>query len=195
MKWTWRIPLVKRFVNLRHLPGQWSGNGIELRNVFLVWDGWWQMTEVIGGGLTWEFIMSRVFFFFFFPLGVRRAVEHCRNLSQYLVSLWMTGYMWCPSALCDGRGKDASGWVVRRWNDLDLKNNISPRSEGTSGGKILLPWPWVSPEKLSSSLPSQGRVPEISLCSHIWVLDLLKKTRSINSRPFSLVISHAIPLK
>lgn len=41
------------------------------------------MSEVIGGGLTWEFIMSRVGFFF--SLGVRRADEHCRNLSQYLM--------------------------------------------------------------------------------------------------------------
>ena len=41
------------------------------------------MSEVIGGGLTWEFIMSRAFFFF--SLGVRRTDEHCRNLSQYLI--------------------------------------------------------------------------------------------------------------
>lgn len=39
------------------------------------------MSEVRGGGLTWEFIMSRVFFF---SLGVRTH-EHCRNLSQYLI--------------------------------------------------------------------------------------------------------------
>ena len=37
------------------------------------------MSEVIGLGLTWEFIMSRVVFFF---LGVRRADEHCRNLKS-----------------------------------------------------------------------------------------------------------------
>lgn len=112
---------------------------------------------------------------FFFFLGVRRADEHCRNLSRYLIF----HFEWLVT--CDvlrhsvmGGGRMLYGGM-RRWNDWDLMNKISPRSEGTSGGKILLPWPWVSPEKLSSSLPSQGRVPEISPCSHIWVLDFIEE--------------------
>ena len=84
-QWTWRIPLVKRFVNLRHLPeGQW------------IWEWYWTKKCVFslrrmmanewgdrsGANLGIHNVQGLVFFFF---LGVRRADEHCRNLSRYLI--------------------------------------------------------------------------------------------------------------
>ena len=35
-------------------------------------------------------------------------------------------------------------------NDWDMMNKIPPDQGELLGGKILLPWPWVSPEKLLS---------------------------------------------
>ena len=72
-QWTWRIPLVKRFVNLRHLPeGQW------------IWEWYWTKKCVFslrrmmanewgdrsGANLGIHNVQGLVFFFF---LGVRRA--------------------------------------------------------------------------------------------------------------------------
>lgn len=90
------------------------------------------------------------------------------NISYFTLNDWLRvmsfGTLWWEGEGC------FTVVGVRRWNDWDLMNKIP-----LLGGKILLPWPWVSPEKLSSSLPSQGRVPEISPCSHIWVLYLIEE--------------------